>query len=43
MERDLAQPARRQNALLESFGKLEWDGTYNYKAERRRKRHRPTA
>jgi RHH-type rel operon transcriptional repressor/antitoxin RelB len=42
MERDLAQPARRQNALLEAFGKLEWDETYNYKADRRRKRHRPT-
>src|SRR4051794_16240770 len=34
MERDLAQPARRQNALLESFGKLEWDEDFDYKAER---------
>ena len=28
---------RRQKRVLELFGKLEWDATYDYKAERRRK------
>jgi len=28
---------RRQKRLLELFGKLEWDKTYDYKAERKRK------
>ncbi len=28
---------RRQKRVLELFGKLEWDGTYDYKAERQRK------
>ena len=27
---------RRQKRLLELFGKLEWDQTYDYKAERGR-------
>ena len=27
---------RRQKGLLELVGKLEWDETYDYKAERRR-------
>ncbi len=27
---------RRQKRLLELFGKLEWDETYDYKAERGR-------
>ena len=27
---------RRQNRLLDLFGKLEWDSSYNYKAERAR-------
>jgi RHH-type rel operon transcriptional repressor/antitoxin RelB len=40
MERDLAQPARRQKRLLEVVGKLEWEGSYDYKAERGRKRRR---
>lgn len=34
---------RLQKRLLELFGKLEWDESYDYRAERRRKRHRPTA
>jgi hypothetical protein len=28
---------RRQKRVLELFGKLEWDETYDYKAERQRK------
>jgi Arc/MetJ family transcription regulator len=28
---------RRQRRLLELIGKLEWDETYDYKAERQRK------
>jgi Arc/MetJ family transcription regulator len=28
---------RRQKRLLELIGKLEWDESYDYKAERRRK------
>ncbi|MEA2940999.1 MAG: hypothetical protein QOD09_1528 [Bradyrhizobium sp.] len=28
---------RRQKRLLELIGKLEWDDSYDYKAERRRK------
>ena len=28
---------RRQKRLLELLGKLEWDRTYDYKAERKRK------
>lgn len=28
---------RRQRNILELMGKLEWDGSYDYKAERRRK------
>jgi Arc/MetJ family transcription regulator len=28
---------RRQKRLLELFGKLEWDESYDYKAERGRK------
>ena len=28
---------RRQKRALELFGKLEWDETYDYKAERQRK------
>jgi Arc/MetJ family transcription regulator len=28
---------RRQKRLLELIGKLEWDATYDYKAERKRK------
>jgi Arc/MetJ family transcription regulator len=28
---------RRQKRLLELFRKLEWDDSYDYKAERRRK------
>lgn len=27
---------RQQKRVLELFGKLEWDGTYDYKAERQR-------
>lgn len=27
---------RRQKRLLELFGKLEWDASFDYKAERRR-------
>ena len=27
---------RRQRGVLELFGKLEWDPSYDYKAERRR-------
>lgn len=27
---------RRQKRLLDLFGKLEWDSSYNYKAERAR-------
>ena len=34
---------RRQKRLLELIGKLEWDDAYDYKAERGRKRRRPTA
>jgi Arc/MetJ family transcription regulator len=29
--------ARRQKRLLELIGRLEWDESYDYKAERRRK------
>lgn len=28
---------RKQKRLLELFGKLEWDSSYDYKAERSRK------
>ena len=28
---------RRQKRVLELFGKLEWDETYDYKVERQRK------
>ena len=28
---------RRQRRVLELFGTLEWDGAYDYKAERQRK------
>ena len=28
---------RRQRNILELMGKLEWDSSYDYKAERRRK------
>ncbi len=28
---------RRQERMLELFGKLEWDEAYDYKAERQRK------
>jgi hypothetical protein len=28
---------RRQKRVLELFGKLEWDETYDYKAERQRR------
>jgi hypothetical protein len=34
---------RRQKRLLELIGKLEWNESYDYKAERGRKRRRPTA
>jgi RHH-type rel operon transcriptional repressor/antitoxin RelB len=37
MERDLTQGVRRQNPLLELIGKLEWEGDFDYNAERGRR------
>ncbi len=37
LEHDLTQRVRRQNPLLELIGKLEWDESYDTKAERGRK------